>query len=269
MDRLRKAAWQALLIATALGLPIGLQAAEDENGVTVYSQGVYSKEQMERAAAEIPPVTFEPPADRWMNLPRTAGILRQGGGELRIVMIGDSIVNDTTQSRWEDLLQATYPQSRIVKTTCVRGSTGCWWFKEAGRIKRYVLDYTPDLVIIGGISHKDDVDSIRDVVRQIRAGSPCDVLLLTGAFGYVDPRDDKQWSFEIDSAGTDYRGRLRRLAGEEKAAFLDMTAYWGKYIRESGKELDWFKRDAVHANERGMQVLGQILAKYFSPPVGG
>jgi hypothetical protein len=256
----------ALLVVTVVALPIGLQAAEDENGVTVYTQPVYSKEQMERAAGEIPPVALEAPTDRWSHLPRTAGLLRQNGA-LRIVMIGDSIVNDTTQSRWEDRLQTMYPQSRIVKTTCVRGSTGCWWFKEEGRVKRYVLDHNPDLVMIGGISHKDDVDSVRDVVRQIRAALPCDILLLTGAFGYVDPRDDKQWSFEADPA--DYRSRLRRLAEEEKAALLDMTAYWGKYIRESGKELDWFKRDAVHANERGMQVLGQILVKYFSPPVGG
>ena len=46
-----------------------------------------------------------------------------------------------------------------------------------------------------------------------------------------------------------------------------MTGLWGKYIRESGKGVDWFKRDDVHANERGEQVLGALLAAYFAPPV--
>ncbi|MBN2269809.1 MAG: hypothetical protein JXN61_04295 [Sedimentisphaerales bacterium] len=50
-----------------------------------------------------------------------------------------------------------------------------------------------------------------------------------------------------------------------KTAFLDMEAAWGRYIPESGKELDWFKRDPVHADERGEQILGRILAEYLSP----
>ena len=88
---------------------------------------------------------------------------------------------------------------------------------------------------------------------------------MTGAFGYVDPKDDKQWSFE--PSGKDYRSKLKEVAKDEKAAFFDLTAYWGRYVRESGKDLRWFKRDDVHANERGMQILGQLLAGYFIPPV--
>ena len=34
-------------------------------------------------------------------------------------------------------------------------------------MKRYVLDLNPDLLIIGGISHRDDVDSIREVIRGV------------------------------------------------------------------------------------------------------
>lgn len=258
-------------LASGLGVLLGpacLRAQEDENGVSVLTRPYYTRDQVEKAAAEIPPVRFEAPKGRWVNLPRTAEILGRGRGELRIVMLGDSIVNDTSQSRWDDLLRALYPGCTITKVACVRGGTGCWWFKEPGRVKRYVLDQRPDLLIIGGISHKDDTESVRDVVRQVRAGSPCDVLLMTGAFGRVDPNDDTQWSFQVDPAGPDYRARLRRVAVAEKAAFLDMTAYWGRYVRESGQPLTWFKRDAVHANERGMQVLGRILAGFLAPPAG-
>ena len=255
------------LACTGLVWPTGLAAEEDENGVSVLTAPHYTREQTAKAAAEIPAVRFEPPADRWVNLPRSAAAL--GRGDFRIVMLGDSIVNDTSQSRFEDILEGMYPACKITKITCVRGSTGCWWYKEPGRIRRYVLEFKPDLLIIGGISHRDDTESIRDVVRQVRAGSQSDILLMTGAFGYVDPNDDKQWSFQIDPSGKDYRARLRKVAEEEKTAFFDMTAYWGRYIRESGKDLKWFKRDDVHANERGMQVLGKLLAGYLAPRVRG
>lgn len=247
--------------------PGGLLAQEDENGVSVLTTPYYTRGQVEKAAAEIPPVRFQAARDRWARLPRTSAILGQGGGELRVVMLGDSIVNDTSQSRWEDLLSGMYPRCKITKVACVRGSTGCWWYKEPGRVKRYVLDLSPDLLVIGGISHRDDTESVREVVRQVRAGSGCDILLVTGVFGRVDPDDDKQWSFAVDPTGKDYRARLRRVADDEKTAFFDMTAHWGKYVRESGKGVKWFKRDDIHANERGMQVIGRLLAGYLAPPV--
>ena len=31
--------------------------------------------------------------------------------------------------------------------------------------------------------------------------------------------------------------------------------------------LDWLKRDAIHANDRGEQVPGHILARYFLPTI--
>ena len=118
----------------------------------------------------MPPVKYHPPVERWKNLPITASVLSKGDGTIRIVMLGDSIVNDTSRSRWDDLLRKAYPNCRIDRTTCVRGGTGCWWFKEPSRLKRYVLDLNPDLLIIGGISHKDDVDSIREVIHGVPQG---------------------------------------------------------------------------------------------------
>ena len=227
----------------------------------------HTRQEVEKAYSEMPPVEYRPPADRWKNLPITASALGKGEGILRIVMLGDSIVNDTSRSRWDDLLRRDYARCRIDRTTCVRGGTGCWWYKEASRLKRYVLDLNPDLLIIGGISHKDDVNSIREVIRGVRQARPCDILLMTGAFGTIDPRDDAQWRPEIDPKGTDYRARLKRLADEEKAGFLDMTGAWGRCIRASGQDPNWFKRDPIHANIRGEQILGHILEAHLAPPV--
>ena len=56
------------------------------------------------------------------------------------------------------------------------------------------------------------------------------------------------------------------MAAEQKAGYVDMTLAWGEYVRASGKPTDWFKRDAVHANDRGEQVVGRILAAYLTLP---
>jgi len=223
-------------------------------------------EQIDGIYSQMLPVRYSPPPKRWKDLPRTQKLLTNGGA-LRVVMLGDSIVNDTSRSCWNLLVEKRYPKCKIEKITSVRGSTGCWWYKEPGRVKKFVLDHEPDIVMIGGISHRGDIDSIREVIRQIRAASDADILLMTGAFGNVDPRDDEQWQKISDREHYgEYRKGLEELARDTGAAFLDMEAAWAGYIRESGKDLDWFKRDPVHANERGEQILGRILECYFSLP---
>jgi|GEM_PF-379431 len=218
-----------------------------------------------KAYAQMPPVRYAPPVERWENLPRTGKLLLEGG-TLRVVMLGDSIVNDTGRSGWDYIVGRRHPRCTIEKVTSVRGSTGCWWYRDSGRVQKFVLDHRPDLVIIGGISQRDDIDSIRDVIRQIRESAQPDILLMTGAFGSVDPRDDGFLN-EDGAHGTSYNGSLEKLAAEVGAAFLDMETAWGRYVRDSGRELDSFKRDLIHANEQGEQILGHILANYLSYPV--
>jgi hypothetical protein len=239
----------------------------DEHGVFIIKRGEHKPEEIIAANAEISPVEYMPPSDRWQNLPITLNALATDGGELMVVMLGDSIVNDTYRSQWGDLLQARYKNCKITVIAIVRGSTGCWWYKENGRVEHYVLPQHPGLLIIGGISQKGDIDSIREVIEQVRAPQPCDVLLMTGAFGETDPLDDKQWTYDIPVDTDNYRKNLLDLSVKLGTGFLDMTAYWGHYIRESDHSLDWFKRDPIHANIRGEQVLGHILAAHFSPPL--
>ena len=81
-------------------------------------------DQIQRIYSEMPPVRYTPPSDRWQYLPETKQLLT-GGERLRVVMLGDSIVNDTSRSCWNLLLDQRYPKCRIIKITSVRGSTGC------------------------------------------------------------------------------------------------------------------------------------------------
>jgi hypothetical protein len=92
--------------------------------------------QIEKIYTEMPPVEYKPPSDHLNHLPKTRERLTEGG-TLRVVMLGDSIVNDTSRSCWNLLLERDYPNCRIEKITSVRGSTGCWWYKEPGRVKKF------------------------------------------------------------------------------------------------------------------------------------
>jgi hypothetical protein len=228
-------------------------------------QGLTPLERIDAVYQAMEPVQYTPPPSRWQFIPKTMQRLRDGG-TLRIVMLGDSIVNDTGSSQYELFLERMYPKCKVLKIRSVRGSTGCWWYKEENRVDEWVLKHEPDLLMIGGISQRDDTESIRAVIQQVRAARPqVEVLLMPPVFGSYDPRADQEWAYDADPQGDGYRSRLMRLAAEERVEFVNMTGPWGEYIRRSDKARGWFMRDPVHANERGFQILGRILEKYFAP----
>lgn len=250
-------------IAEALA-PHVRRAVQRPEGGYILRGARRSLEEIDRVYATMPPVTYTPPAGRWEFLRRTMEKIR-AGSTLRIVMLGDSIINDTARSAWHLLLERQYPRCRVEMITSVRGSTGCWWYKEGTRVEIFVTDHYPDLVVIGGISQREDTGAIRQVIEQIRARSRAEILLLSGPFGNVDPIREEDWKPVADPRAGTFRSRLARLAAETHVEFMDLKGAWGEYIRGAGKDLDWFKRDQVHANERGEQILGRILASYFAP----
>lgn len=205
------------------------------------------------------PVTWTPPADRWTNLSKTKAKL-ENGPKLNIVMLGDSIIGDTSSSDYEHLIRKDYPKCDVVKTLSVRGSTGCWWYKDENRVESYVLRYSPDLLIIGGISQRGDIEAIRSVIHQCRAKLPdLEVLLLSPTFGSPMPKTGPPPEYLA------YQAALPKLAAEEKCGYFDMTTPWKAYIDNSGYALDSFKRDVVHANDRGKQILGRLMQAFLAP----
>jgi len=194
-------------------------------------------EQINSIYSQMDPVRYSPPPYRWKNLPRTRKLLADRG-TLRVVMLGDSIVNDTSRSCWNLLIEKSYPECKIEKITSVRGSTGCWWYKEPGRVKKFVLDHKPDLVMIGGISHRGDIDSIRDVIR---------------------PKNQRPQSFQRISQ------RARTACPQDRRSFPRHGSGLGR-VHSQISQRPFFKRDSIHANERGEQILGRILESYFTLP---
>ncbi|MBL9128583.1 MAG: hypothetical protein JNL97_13095, partial [Verrucomicrobiales bacterium] len=222
-----------------------------------------SLEQIARIAAEMPLGSFTPPPNDWEHLRRTRRLLTQGG-ELRLLALGDSIVNDTMRSGWVAKLQEAYPKARLQASVYVRGGGGCQHYREEERVAKNILPRRPDLVLIGGISQRS-VDDIREVIRQLRAGLPeVEILLFTGAFGTTDPRDEVALARAPHSGTGAYGEALRRLAREERCAYLDLTSPWAEYIRTSKRHPHLFYRDAVHANEYGEQMLGHILMAFWT-----
>lgn len=223
-----------------------------------------SLSQIERIRAEMPAGKMLVPKTDWKNLTRTRNRLT-GGGTLHVLGLGDSIVNDTFRSGWLAKLQKAYPKSRIEGMVYVRGGGGCQHYKEEGRIRKYLVPLKPDLVFLGGISQKD-IESIREVIHQIRATLPdTEFLLATGVFGTADPRVPEELSKAPCSGTGKYGTELKQLANDEHCAFLDMTTPWAEYIQSSKVHPLLFHRDIVHANEFGEQILSKILMAYFSP----
>lgn len=235
-----------------------------EEGYYLFSTPERSLEQVNKIQAEMPAGKFTAPKPDWSHLARTRKLLTEGG-ELHLLALGDSIVNDTMRSAWVAKLREAYPKAKIRGTVYVRGGGGCQHYKEEGRIAKHVVPLKPDLVLIGGISQKD-VESIREVIRQLRADLPeVEILLFTGTFGTADPRVPDELAKAHHSGTGEYGASLRKLAAEERCAYLDMTTPWAEYIRTSGLHPHQFYRDRVHANEFGEQILSKILMEFFAP----
>lgn len=228
-------------------------------------EGLSSLEIIDKIYALMEPISYTPPKNRFRYLPQTMQKL-QNGPTLKMVLLGDSIMGNTSSSNFELLLERNYPKCDVVKIASLRSSTGCWFYKEPGNVETYVLRHEPDLLIIGGISQRNDVESIRSVIHQVRDKRPGqEILLLTPVFGSMRDRHIQEWSYEIDTTTDNFRNHLQKLAEDEKCAFFDMTGPWWKYIQDSGKTYGWFMGDAVHANPRGCQIIGRLLEIYFQP----
>lgn len=225
--------------------------------------GMSTLERIDTIYAGMDPIVYNPPKDRFVNIPKTMSKLRDGG-ELRMVLLGDSIMGNTTASSFELLIMRDYPKSKIIKIASLRSSTGCKYYQDDNRVQDYVLKHNPDLLVIGGISNGGDAEAVRSVIKQTRAKKPdTEVLLLTPVFGMMHDEHLRTYTREIDTTKSNFRWNMQKVAAEEKCAFFDMTGPWWEYIQNSGKTYGWFMGDAVHANARGCQIIGRLLETWF------
>jgi len=228
--------------------------------------GMSTLERIDAIYAAMDPIIYTPPAGRFTNIPKTMSKLRDGG-ELRMVLLGDSIMGNTSASSFDLLLTRNYPKCKIIKIAALRSSTGCTYYQEDNRVEHYVLRHNPDLLVIGGISNRGDAEAVRSVIKQVRAKKPdTEILLLTPVFGAMRDEHIRTFTREIDTTTSNFRYNMQKVAAEEECAFFDMTGPWWAYIQDSGKTYGWFMGDRVHANRRGCQIIGRLLGAWFKEP---
>jgi hypothetical protein len=224
------------------------------------------------------------PADRLDPLCSTIALLRSGK-RVRIVLLGDSIMNDLANSPFDLLLERLYPDATIEVVAAVNGGTGMdkWNHPEKYpdkdiNLDKAVIGQKPDLVMIGGISTpatSDGYEDIRQIIDKIRTGVQSahnyrpDILLLTGAFGSsANPADPETgWTEQIDTAANDYRAVLYRIAAEKQTGFFDLRGVWGRYMldaQNAGLDYELFFRDPVHAGTEGKQILARAIKAFFT-----
>lgn len=214
----------------------------------------------------LPPLSYVPHTDRLKFLPRTLTAMKTGL-PLRVVMLGDSIINDTFNSNFQSLLMRLYPKTDLKFVCSVRGSTGCWYYQEPEQFKSYVADHRPDLLIMGGISHKEDGDAICKIIEMARKQIGCEVLLLSGPLGYDwRKHDESDPDAELPAQAwmpASFVEKQKAIADKLQVEFLDMATVWHDYLGASRKPWQWFHRDKVHGNDRGKQIVGRIFEAYL------
>ncbi len=220
-----------------------------------------------------PTILYRPEAERWRHLPRTLSALREGR-PWRVVVLGDSIANDLYHSFFHRRVNAIYPGAEMQLVQSVHGSAGWDYFLQAGddgaedRVRSFVLDHAPDLVVIAGMSNREVAD-LRELARRIRAGGEAEILAVTAAVCQAHYRD----SLSPPPEGTSYpvsgRSPLRAAMAEagqaDGFAVFDLGRTWDAFLWNETRPLEWYTRDTSHLNPRGMAVVGRIMAGFFQP----
>ena len=246
----------------------------------------------DRLCAKLPPVGFRPEGDMTTLIPRTMEALRTGR-PWRVVMLGDSIQQDSFHSQFHALVKREFPRSDVEWILSMRGGTGCWHYILAENFFPYVVDHKPDLLVIGGVSnyheHSDkpngrDVgptgsDAMVRVAKLARERLGCEVLIVNSPL-HVDYRPhedgDTAEGRPLPKMGFSSRqiglaeglesgyGELRRMCAGAKIQWWDAYVPCYSWLFASGLPWQYCSRDYVHSGELGKQVIGRILLSYFT-----
>ena len=276
---------------------IKIESVADQLDVSAWIDGIWSQRFYSSALVQAPEINTPISSEQQFRLARTLAKL-QAGQSVRIVLCGDSIVNDLSNSGFDVLLERAFPGASVSMITAVGGGTGMdQWnpsnstypfissssYRGALNFNQAIAEQEPDLVILGGIStpaNQSGYAAFQDIISKLRSGALIsrlgyqpDILIATGAFGSVAT----SWnpSLQLTATQGNYRGSLLQIANTNNVGFWDLTQAWGEYLLASLNSTDpqaihsplsrqHYWRDNVHANTFGKQILGRALTDYLA-----
>jgi hypothetical protein len=238
-------------------------------------------------------LAYKPKSNRWDRIPATMSRLRNAQS-LRIVMLGDSVQQDTANMPIDLALQNLYPGSHVELIASVKGGTGVSYYQN--HVVETITNYQPNLVIIGGISNSDDIPAYQSVINQVRtsdaaSGHTTEFLLLTRQWSpnsyptsqyYFLNSTLRELGQNPDKNATipdDDRGHLLSFAATNNVAYLDTTGIASQFIYgaastagvgspdASGNPYSYWMRDFIHSNDHGKLIQSQVLIRFFTPKV--
>lgn len=216
----------------------------------------------DRTYSEVPPVDPEYSDATRAGIKHTLKTL-ENGGEVRILLLGDSVSNDMANSNFQLLLERRFEGARVTLLNKVGSGAGASAFLENERIGKMIETHRPDLVMFGGISNTpEDIPTIRRLAERVMQHDGTEFLVFTGTL--LMP---KYWeNFEqSEKKKARYRESIKKMGAEDGFAVCDLGGAWERYAQSCGKPVAYFRRDHHHANERGKQVFGRLLAAFFAP----
>ena len=225
--------------------------------------------------AGLPQKPFQVSKDAFALLPKTKAALNNGT-PWRILLLGDSLVNDTWCSNFQALVMRDFPNAKPDFMISVRGSTGAAYYCIPEHFREYVGRFKPDLVMIGGISNyhlargqgpDDRVKNLVSLIGQCRAVG-AEVVLMSPPLSWKwrPGKEPAAWSENwITSKGNKVydRSYQREAVKQTGIAYWDMTTVPCQIVADCPQPSSWFSRDVVHSNDRGKQLIGQNLAAWF------
>ena len=220
--------------------------------------------------ATMPPIECEPAPDRHRLIPNTMERLL-AGETIRVVMLGDSISQDTCHSYYDLLVEKMYPGADLQLVPSIDGSKGCWYYLDDKLFQSHVADQKPELLMVGTHSEHHGIGPVEQFLKRVSTELDCEVMVVSGPMGDDFRVADDDMSEAACRARDHVPGR-RAFAREQAelcarlgVEYLDLSNAWLDYLGSSGKPYHWFHRDAGHANDRGKQLLARFMERYFAP----
>ncbi|MFW5894187.1 MAG: hypothetical protein ACOCUY_03540 [Verrucomicrobiota bacterium] len=123
----------------------------------------------DRTYSEVPPVEPDYSGSTRTGIEHTLKTLGEGG-EVRILMLGDSVSNDLANANFHLFLERRFDGARVTLLNKVGSGAGASNFLENDRIGKMIETHNPDLVMFGGISNTaKDIPAIRRLAERV----PC------------------------------------------------------------------------------------------------